>query len=118
MEDHRWIWHFTFSTHRRRPVFDDHQLVRVCAAAFQEVCERHAYRALALAILPDHVHFILSPGTSGHRPAKIMNNIKGVASRRLSLFAPALKSDLRSDHLWTESYHSAVLLDAGAVQAE
>lgn len=110
------IWLVTFATYRRRPVFADADLRQACAAALHETVERNGYRVYALAILPDHVHLVLDPGGSRHAAAKVLNNLKGVASRRVFQACPQLKSDLHSAHLWADEYQAEPLAGGDAVK--
>ncbi|HZT06277.1 MAG TPA: transposase [Chloroflexota bacterium] len=111
------MWLITFSTYRRRPVFADPDLLLVCAEAIREVTERNGYCALALAVMPDHVHIVLNAGTSGHERSKVLNNLKGVSSRRVFLACQDLKLDLRSEHLWADEYQAAQLTTDAAVDS-
>jgi REP element-mobilizing transposase RayT len=70
---------------------------------------------LALAIMPDHVHLVLDPADSGHDRPRVLNNLKGVASRRVFQECPDLKLDLHSEHLWADEYQAKLLADPGAV---
>ena len=56
-----------------------------------------------------HVHLVLDPCQSGHSASKVLNNLKGVASRRVFQTCPELKADLRSEHLWTNEYQAKLL---------
>ena len=87
-----------------------------CARAVHETCIRNSYEVYALVIMPDHVHPVLHSGSSGHNVSKVLNNIKGVASRRVFQASPELKLDLHSDHLWTDEYQALPLPDRNAVQ--
>lgn len=88
----------------------------ICAEALRETCGRNGYRVYALAIMPEHVHLVLEAGDSGHNAPKVLNNIKGVTSRRVFQASPELKLDLRSVHLWADEYHAQLLLDLVAVK--
>ena len=109
-------WHITFSTNRRRPIFDAPDLAAICATTVKDVCNQHGYRVFALAFMPDHVHMVVSSGSSSHALSKMMNHIKGVASRRLSEATPELKFDLASTGIWTEGYHARVLANDDSVR--
>ena len=109
-------WLITFATYRRRPVFDSPELLEVCASAIQETTDRNGYRIYALAIMPDHVHVVLDAGRSGHKASKVLNNLKGVASRRVFQACPGLKLDLNSEHLWADEYQAKLLREAQAVE--
>src|SRR5581483_1617303 len=110
------IWLVTFGTYRRRGVFANPRLWQSCADALREVADRNGYRVYALAILPDHVHIVLDSGTSAHGAPKVLNNLKGVAARRVFQASPELKLDLGSHHLWTAEYQAKALPDPPAVE--
>ncbi len=109
-------WLITFATYRHRPVFDSPELLEVCASAIQETSGRNGYRVYNLAIMPDHLRVVLDAGRSGHKASKVLNNLKGVASRRVFQACPGLKLDLHSEHLWADEYQARLLRDAQAVE--
>lgn len=110
-------WLVTFATFHRRPVFGNLELLQHCSEALREASERNGYRVSALAIMPDHVHLVLDAGGSGHAAWKVMNNLKGVAARRVFQAAPELKMDMHSEHLWADEYQAKQLPNSLAVQA-
>jgi REP element-mobilizing transposase RayT len=105
------IWMVTFATYRRREVFANPRLRQACGEALGETAERNGYVVYALAIMPDHVHLILDAGASGHLAPKVLNNLKGVVSRRIFQASPELKLDLGSNHLWADEYQARALGD-------
>lgn len=110
------VWLVTFASYRRRPVFDSPELFEACEAALRETIERNGYCAYALAIMADHVHVVLDAGRSGHSAPKVLNNLKGVAARRVFQACPGLKADLHSEHLWADEYLAKPLRGPHAVQ--
>ena len=110
------VWLITFAAYRRKAVFGNPDLRQVCAKSLEETCTRQGYRVYALAIMPDHVHMVLAAGHSGHGVSKVLNNVKGVSSRRVFRAGPELKLDLRSEHLWTDEYQARPLRDRVAVE--
>lgn len=107
-------WLVTFATYRRRPVFANPDLLEACAEALRETSARNGYRVYALAVMPDHVHLVVDAGTSRNGAPKVLNNLKGVASRRVFQAAPGLKGDLGSEHLWADEYEASPLADMQA----
>jgi REP element-mobilizing transposase RayT len=106
----------TFATYRRRQVFANPEIRERCAKALLETAQRNAYRVYALAIMPDHVHVVVANGSMKHAAPKIINNLKGVAARRVFQSYPELKLDLGSNHLWADEYQAKPLQTATAVQ--
>ncbi|HEY7066095.1 MAG TPA: IS200/IS605 family transposase [Chloroflexota bacterium] len=106
---------WTFATYHREPVFANPLLRDRCADAFSETAARNGYRVYALAIMPDHVHLVIDAGRTDHAASKILNNLKGVASRRIFQASPELKLDLASNHLWTNEYQAKLLARVVAV---
>src|SRR5438309_1338450 len=75
------VWLVTFTVYQRKPVFANPVLRERCAAALWETTARNGYRVYAVAIMPDHVHLVIDAGCTDHAASKILNNLKGVASR-------------------------------------
>jgi REP element-mobilizing transposase RayT len=110
------VWLVTFATYRRKPVFANPVLRERCADAVLETTTRNGYRVYALAIMPDHVHLVMDAGSADHAASKIINNLKGVVSRRVFQAYPELKVDLASNHLWTIEYQAKLLPALAAVR--
>ncbi|MFW6336355.1 MAG: transposase, partial [Phycisphaeraceae bacterium] len=73
-----------------QPVTLHGQQARSCAAAFSRAAFEHKIPIYAMAILPDHVHFVIGRGE--HRIERIAAAWKAAATRRM-----------RSDGTWTDS---------------
>ena len=110
-------WLLTFSTHLRKPALDDPDLLAACAGGLKEAAVRNGYPVHALAIMPDHVHMVVGAGLAAHSISKMVNNLKGVASRRVFQISPELKMDLGSAHLWTNGYDVRHLFGPRALHA-
>jgi putative transposase len=110
------VWLVTFATYRRQPVFANPVLRERCAEGLSETTARNGYRVYALAIMPDHVHLVIAAGPTNPAAPKILNNLKGVASRRVFQASPELKADLGSNHLWANEYQAKRLPTFAAVE--
>jgi REP element-mobilizing transposase RayT len=62
------------------------------------------YIIYAYVIMPDHVHLMIKP-LKGNRLAKIMNQIKGVSSRKINAL---LK---QSGNLWQKGFHDFTIYE-------
>jgi putative transposase len=103
-------YHLVWCPKRRRrilvgPVRD--RLIQI----IQETAPEMECRALALEVMPDHVHLFLS-ATPRWAPNRLIGRIKGKSARLLRMEFPAL---LRMPSLWTRSFLCST---AGNVSSE
>ena len=80
------IWHLEWVTKYRRRVFEDEELQKLCAIAFEEAAKRYNFKLDEFEIQPEHVHLIvqLRPSMS---PSKAVMLLKGYSGRLLFLLA-------------------------------
>ena len=64
------------------------------------------YEALALEVMPDHVHIFVST-TPSDSPAEIVKVFKGITALRLFREFPDLRRRLWRNRLWSPSYYVA-----------
>ena len=107
---HLILYHIVFCPKRRKPVLvgsvakDVERLIRL-------KCEEQGWEAVALEIMPDHVHLFVRawPTTSA---AEVVKQVKGITSHELRRKYPHL---LKLPSLWTRSYFAST---AGNVSQE
>jgi len=81
----------------------------------QRVCAWNDWKALALQIMPDHVHFFVSAQPKWS-PARIVQSLKAWTSKDLrEKFAVIRKTRPEANDLWASSYYCGT---AGHVSAE
>lgn len=49
---------FTVVTHKRNPIFSNHENIQLLRNAFRYTLDHHPFSVVASVILPDHMHFI------------------------------------------------------------
>ncbi|MGI5837076.1 MAG: IS200/IS605 family transposase [Chloroflexota bacterium] len=94
-------YHCIFSTYRRRPVLLG-EIKDAAEALVREIAVDKGYQLIAHAVMPDHVHLLLTL-ERGAVP-RAMNMFKGIMSRRIFLQYPDLRFDMQSNHLWSTGY--------------
>lgn len=95
--------HLVWCPKYRRPVLTPGVIARL-RELVDEVAEEKGWEVLALEVMPDHVHLLMSyhPKSS---VSYVMNQIKGRTSRVLRGEFPHLKSRLPT--LWSRSYFAS-----------
>ena len=104
-------YHIVFCPKYRRKVLDDEISIRM-KELLNDIASKKKFQILAMEIMPDHVHLLLSlhPGMS---PLAIVKSIKKTTAVTLRREFPKLKS--RLPNLWTRS---AFIASTGAVSME
>lgn len=95
--------HLVFVTKYRHPVFADRHLERL-EAIFRAVCEDFERELVEFNGESEHVHLLVNfpPKVA---PARLVNSLKGVSSRRMRQEFPELaKHYWRANRLWSGSY--------------
>jgi putative transposase len=77
-----------------------------CRELIAEKCAEHAWRIVALEVMPDHVHLFVKTGPKDS-PSYVANQLKGFTSRVLREEFPHLKSRLPT--LWSRSFFVATV---------
>jgi putative transposase len=94
-------YHIVFRTKRNRRVLRG-DAARETLRVFRDVAERHGYRILAAAVMPDHVH--LAVALRPHdRVSDAVRYFKGPAARVLREKYPGAREAAPS--LWSEGYY-------------
>lgn len=93
-------YHLVWCPKYRRPVLVDEIATRL-EEILLEKAEELSVTVESLSIQPDHVHLFIRTEPR-HAPQFVVNQLKGISSRRLREEFPSLKSRLPT--LWTRSY--------------
>jgi len=95
-------YHLVWTTKHRRRVLHP-PASETLTKAIVALCEEHGYTLLALKIVPDHVHVVLSvpPKVA---PATVAKILKGASARILFAMHPELKQELPEGRLWNPIY--------------
>jgi putative transposase len=97
--------HLVFVTKRRREVFDEPALEQL-KLIFSDVCSDFGATLMEMAGGDDHVHLQVEypPKVS---VSHLVNSLKGVSSRMLRKYRPALESRYWKGSLWSPSYFAS-----------
>ena len=98
-------YHFVWVTKYRKPILTGEVGNRL-RDLVREICRTHEIEILQGAVSPDHVHVLLScpPNIS---PSKVMQYIKGKASRKLMMEFKHVQKQYWGRHLWARGYFVA-----------
>ena len=92
------VWHLTFTTHEREPLFEDFKAARVVAGCLHDSMAITDGRVLAWVVMPDHVHCLLQLD-GGQSLSAAIGAFKSGCARRVNR---ALE---RTGPLWARAYH-------------
>jgi putative transposase len=95
-------YHFVWIPKYRRKVLRG-RVKEMLEGLIRGECRRYGWECLTLEVMPDHLHLFLSAKPSWP-PSKIVNLLKGSASRRLRQVSPRLRWVNRG-YLWASSYY-------------
>ena len=91
-------WHLSFTTHQRKPLFEDFEAARVISACLHESVAIADGRVLAWVVMPDHAHCLLHLG--GKQPLHVaVGAFKSGSARRVN------RALGRKGPLWDRAYH-------------
>jgi putative transposase len=101
-------YHFVWIPKYRKHILKD-KVVYVLKQIVYGKCHEYGWEALALEVMPDHIHLFLSAKPKWN-PSQIINILKGNTSRQLRLCFPELKhlgwQTLKVyDSLWADGYY-------------
>ena len=74
----------------------------------RDIAEQNGLEVVALEIMPDHVHVLLSASPQQAIP-DFVKALKGASARRIFSAHPDLKKKLWGGHLWNPSYFVATV---------
>ena len=70
---------------------------------FEEIAEQYEFEIDTMEVMPDHVHVFLTAPPK-YSPAKVVNILKGISSRKIFQEYPWLKKYLWGGELWNDGY--------------
>ena len=97
--------HLVFVTKYRKKIFDS-KAIDILKKIFEKVCDDFNADLIEVNGEDDHIHLLI------HYPPKIalsrlVNSLKGVSSRMLRIYYPAIKKHYYQNVLWSPSYFAA-----------
>ena len=96
-------YHIVWIPKYRKHLLGDAKLKRILEDILRGHSEERGWRVLALEIMPDHIHLLLS-APPNVAVSKIVNILKGNTSRQLRLVFPYLKKIVYKS-LWADGYY-------------
>lgn len=102
----RSLWHLSWETKYRMPLFRTFADRFVAEDAIRTVAERHNIALLELAVQPDHVHVVCSLSLD-LSPAQALQLLKGGSSHLLSHSDAVIRSRCPLGHLWSPAKFAA-----------
>ena len=94
-------YHIVFRTKRNRRVLEG-DVAREGLRLIVDVADRHGYKILAAALMPDHVHLVVAL-TPSDRVSDAVRYFKGTTARLLREKFPRLRE--AAPNLWSEGYY-------------
>ena len=77
------VYHLMFVTQAREPLFSDLFIARLLILALKREHDRNHVQSMAFAVMPDHVHWLISLG--GRKSlAAVANNAKSRSARQIN----------------------------------
>ncbi len=107
----RLYFHFVWVTKQRLPLLID-DIKNAVGQAIIEQCQKYEYKIFEMAIMPDHVHILLSLKPTDYLP-DVARYLKGYSSRKVNRETPTnhaitnrvLKNTVRKNTVrWTDGY--------------
>jgi putative transposase len=87
----------TTSTKERLRIFEEEGTSEILLDVLRENREAWGYKLFAYVVMPDHIHLLIQP-KSDKKISKILNQIKGVSSRKINLI-------LKQEHVWQKGFY-------------
>ncbi|MBI3584577.1 MAG: IS200/IS605 family transposase [Nitrospinae bacterium] len=95
-------YHFVWTPKYRKGILKKEVEKRV-KELFEEIARQYEFEIDTMEIMPDHVHVFLT-APPRYSPAKVVNILKGISSRKVFKEYPLLKKDLWGGELWSDGY--------------
>ena len=71
------LYFITSVIENRKPIFLNENCIQILLRVLDEYAKRCSIEIIAFAILPDHVHLLISPKSQSHTISGFMKSIKG-----------------------------------------
>ena len=107
-------YHFVFCPKYRRPLLADANIKAELGAIIRSLCEASRWGVIAMEIMPDHLHLLVSVPASV-APAQVANRLKGVSARELRKHYRNLRKLVKA-HFWAAGYYVAGVGDTSQEQ--
>jgi len=104
---YRLEYHLVWATKYRHPVLVD-EVAEGLKVALRDIAAQNELEVVALEVMPDHVHLLLSASPQQAIP-DFVKALKGASARRMFANFPKLKGKLWGGHLWNPSYFVATV---------
>ncbi len=101
------IWKIEWCTKYRYKIFTKFFMMMYCKVAVEEACKRYEMEILALKVMPQHIHMVVSL-PRGMTDIKALQLLKGFTSRLIFLLCPDLRKRYPKGHLWGGSFAATV----------
>ncbi len=97
------IYHVRFTTHQRRPLFEDLYLARIIVNSLRAIHERGDVESLAWVVMPDHVHWLFALQRQ-HTLSAVMHSVKGFTASCINA-----QRSVSAQHVWQSGYFDRAL---------
>ena len=95
-------YHFVWIPKYRKGILDEEMQKRV-KEVIQEIAEQYEFEIDTVEVMSDHVHVFLG-APPRYSPAKIVNLLKGISSRKIFQEYRVLRKHLWGGELWNDGY--------------
>lgn len=79
----RVVYFITVCTNNRNAILADQEISKAIVACLRESAEKELWAIGRYVVMPDHIHFFVSPRSEGADLSKFMKRFKSLSSRRL-----------------------------------
>ena len=101
------LFHVWFATKGRRWLLLG-EVQEAAKRELQAVASEKGIALLECEAIVDHVHLLLDVADRRRLP-RVMNDLKGISSRRVFATFPELKMDAETEHFWQKGYGKKVV---------
>ena len=105
------VFHLEWCPKYRYECFRKEQTIKDCAAAIRAAAERNGITVLYLAVMPDHVHAVVSLKPNMSVSFALMC-LKGGSARSLFISHPGFRKRYWGGHFWSRGSFSRSVGDA------
>ena len=95
-------------------MLEDANIKAELGAIIRTLCETNRWAIIAMEIMPDHLHLLVSVPAS-IAPSKVANTLKGVSARELRKHYRNLRKLVKA-HFWAAGYYVAGVGDTSQEQ--
>ncbi|MFH1745242.1 MAG: leucine--tRNA ligase [bacterium] len=106
----RIIWFLTFSTKKRKIMFENKEECSEIIKLIDEACERNSFNLHEAVVMEDHVHLVLDTDKK-IEVSKILKNIKGFCAKKFLEKFEYYCENSKGRHLWTPKAEYEIIKD-------